>query len=479
MRSCKTKYIVYNALILSGLLLLQAGCGRTSEEGYTFVATVLDQSVVLRSTDLGMDRHYLPGAKIIECTVGPDATDHRVLTEDFYSACAPSVSYDAGSMVFAAQRSRGDTWQIYLMNLGQGKVRQITDAEADCTQPQWLPDGRVVFSQRANMPVVGPLHVLYVSEVDGSGMERITFHPNTTVASAVAADGRILVESEQVFPERGPKHLLALRPDGTKAELFYRSREGYSPYGKLGETTSGKVFFVESAHTPPGSGRIISVDYGLPLSTRQELKTTERGDVYSLCVMEDTSLLISFKPDNNEVYGLYRCNIATGRLEAEFQLEGVHIVEARLVRQREKSMQLPSVVDDSKNSGTFLCHDTECSVVPVEVDNAVDTGTFAVRVMGIEGDLGVVEVSEDGSFYIQVDANTPVRFESINRAGQTIRGPSAWMWVRPNERRSCIGCHEDRELAPENRVPDAIYDGLVTLPAGTRSEPIVLTDRNG
>ena len=77
------------------------------------------------------------------------------------------------------------------------------------------------------------------------------------------------------------------------------------------------------------------------------------------------------------------------------------------------------------------------------------------------------------SFYIELDADMPVRFQTIDKDGEVLRGPSAWIWLRPGERRSCIGCHEDRELAPENKVPEALYTGIVSLPQGTRTESIV------
>jgi hypothetical protein len=38
------------------------------------------------------------------------------------------------------------------------------------------------------------------------------------------------------------------------------------------------------------------------------------------------------------------------------------------------------------------------------------------------------------------------------------------MWIRPNERRGCVGCHEDHEQTPENRVPLAVKNLPVNVP---------------
>ena len=77
--------------------------------------------------------------------------------------------------------------------------------------------------------------------------------------------------------------------------------------------------------------------------------------------------------------------------------------------------------------------------------------------------IGETEIAEDGSFYLELTADQPVRFQTVNESGEIVRGPSAWLWVRPNERRGCVGCHANRELAPENVVPKAIEKAPVAM----------------
>jgi hypothetical protein len=40
-----------------------------------------------------------------------------------------------------------------------------------------------------------------------------------------------------------------------------------------------------------------------------------------------------------------------------------------------------------------------------------------------------------------------------------LRTMRRWIWARRGTSRGCIGCHENKELAPENRVPAAILRG--------------------
>ena len=82
---------------------------------------------------------------------------------------------------------------------------------------------------------------------------------------------------------------------------------------------------------------------------------------------------------------------------------------------------------------------------------------------GLNEVWGDVPIEEDGSFYIEITADTPVRLRTISENGQVVRGPSSWIWVRPNERRGCVGCHEARGLTAENQVPLAINKPPVSL----------------
>jgi hypothetical protein len=84
--------------------------------------------------------------------------------------------------------------------------------------------------------------------------------------------------------------------------------------------------------------------------------------------------------------------------------------------------------------------------------------------LGIDTTYGVVEVEKDGSFQLKVLADTPFRIRTLDEKGNIVNGPCSWLWLRPNERRGCVGCHEDPELAPENRVSLATKKPPVIVP---------------
>jgi hypothetical protein len=74
-----------------------------------------------------------------------------------------------------------------------------------------------------------------------------------------------------------------------------------------------------------------------------------------------------------------------------------------------------------------------------------------------ERSLGEAPIEKDGSFFIAVPPDRPVRFELLAPSGRVIRAQRSWIWTRPGEEHGCAGCHEDRALAPENRWPMALH----------------------
>jgi hypothetical protein len=76
--------------------------------------------------------------------------------------------------------------------------------------------------------------------------------------------------------------------------------------------------------------------------------------------------------------------------------------------------------------------------------------------------LGEIDVEQDGSFNIQIPANIPIQLQLLDDDGLALRS-CAWTWVRNKESRGCIGCHEDGELTPENRMVEAIRKPSIPL----------------
>jgi Hydrazine synthase alpha subunit middle domain len=115
-------------------------------------------------------------------------------------------------------------------------------------------------------------------------------------------------------------------------------------------------------------------------------------------------------------------------------------------------------VDERKSTGTLLCLNVRNSR-NTAVAEAKPSTIRTVRVLAVDGQLlGEDSVEADGSFFVEVPADQPLRLELRGPEG-VVAADHSGLWVRPNENRGCIGCHEDPEVAPENRVVQAVDKG--------------------
>jgi len=82
--------------------------------------------------------------------------------------------------------------------------------------------------------------------------------------------------------------------------------------------------------------------------------------------------------------------------------------------------------------------------------------------------IGDIPLAADGSFMVKVPVDTPLRFTLLDTAGKTLVREHGPFWVRNNEVRVCVSCHDDVETAPPNRRPAAVLDDALDLSGGTR-----------
>jgi hypothetical protein len=77
--------------------------------------------------------------------------------------------------------------------------------------------------------------------------------------------------------------------------------------------------------------------------------------------------------------------------------------------------------------------------------------------------LGTVPLAPDGSVFGHVPADTPLLVEVLDAEGTVVEASRSPFWVRPNETRGCIGCHEPRDRAPPNVRPAAVLADPVSF----------------
>lgn len=468
--NCKRAIILLKVILTVGLAgTFLTSCKNDSMNGmFVFTQVSVDSDSY---QEANLDYHtgeawrYFPQARIVAINPDKPAESLIVLTEDFYSARSPEVSFDGKRLLFTAQQKQFEPWQIWEMDLDKLSLKQITAFQESCTDPAYLPGERLVFSKSSHDNTTGQAHALYTCNLDGSDVKQITFHPHADFASTVLQDGRVLFISRQLYPDSGDPLFLVMRPNGTKAELFYKGREDNELFSRGLETEDGQVFFIESGKSN-SEGEVITVNQNRPLHSRINLTSEIKGQFHSVFPLPSGKLIVSYRMSETDGYALYEFDPTEKVLgQPVYRDPEYHAMEPVMIAKHIRPRNLPSEVEEAKTTGLLFCQDINVSALLPESNMSSLEKAGKIRVLGIEKTLGEVLVEEDGSFYLKIIADTPVKLQTIDENGQLVNGPSAWIWLRPNERRGCVGCHEDHELVPENKVPLSVKKPPVYIPA--------------
>jgi hypothetical protein len=470
------------------------------------VLTQIPAGGKLEKSPAGMLRAgYGEGARLV--LLLPDGAT-RVLSEGFHSAADPDVSFDGKRILFAGQKSAAADWNVYEMDLSGSGVRQITRGLGDCRSPAYQAS---LFELNADRPWYQATFVsaaagelteygglpstnLYSVRQDGSAVRRLSFNPSASFDPFQMPDGRMLFASWQRHNlERGPRGrigLFGINVDGTDYAVF-AADEGLRVKHMVCVTPQRLAVFVEAASAPwDGAGRLAAVSLRRNLHSHRAITGPADGLFHSPSPLPDGAVLVSRRPaDGTGTHAVYRLDPATGRREVLFDDPGYHDIQAKLVVARPEPDGRSSVVEEKDPTGKFYC----LSVYTADVRLAFGTPT-RLRVVeglprraGAQRDprspllptrlLGELNLEEDGSFNIQTPANLPIQLQVLDAEGMALRS-SAWIWVKNRESRGCIGCHEDGELVPENRLARALTKPSVqlTLPPERRRAVDFLRD---
>lgn len=139
-------------------------------------------------------------------------------------------------------------------------------------------------------------------------------------------------------------------------------------------------------------------------------------------------------------------------------LAGMNTIQPAVARVRTFPPEFPSALTPGRTTAKLLCLNAAYSDVPLT--ETVST----VRLVALDRDnrpagIGEAPIENDGSFYIEVPADRPMRIELVGTSGNLLRAEHDWIWLRPGEQRVCIGCHAGPERAPENRAPAVLFRG--------------------
>jgi len=444
------------------------------------------------------------GARLV--MLYPDLST-KVLSDGFHSACDPEVSFDATHILFAGKRTPDDQWSIYEMAIDGSNVRQVINRPTDCRSPGYQATLFVIASPEPwhqltfvsseedvlNECGVGPATSLYSCKLDGSAVRRLTFNLSSDLDPFIMPDGRLLFAGWQRARlnrgQLGRVVLFGINIDGTDFAAFCTD-EGRRIKHMPCVTAKGLVVFVEADSVPwDGSGRLACVTVRRPLHSYRPITSDSDGLFQSPSPLPDSTILVSRRSaDGKDTHGVYRLNPNSGQSELIFDSLDYHDIQAKAVYPRGEPDGRSSVVTEDDPNGKLYCLNVYIS--DLENREWLPAGTIK-RLRVLEGIavktqdskrktqnvvllaqrriLGEIDVEKDGSFNIEVPANTPIELQTLDADGIALRS-CGWIWAKNHEPRGCIGCHEDGELTPENTLVSAVTRPSIklTLPAERR-----------
>lgn len=439
----------------------------------------------------------------------------RVLSEGFHSAADPDVACDGKRILFAGKKGPDSPWAIYEIGVDGGEARVIVERELDCRSPIYAgrlftlnaaaPWQTIVFVGRnATLNEIGSGRSsnLYLVNLDGSECRRTTFNTGDDFDPFQTAEGRVLYAGwRYVTGGTAPPGRISLfdtNIDGTDHEL-YGATQGRRIQHMPCETPGGLVVFVESDSPAwDGAGQLASVRRRRPHHSYRGL--TEPGEqVYSYpSPLDGNVVLVSRRPARGKAnYGIWRLDADTGKTDVVFDTPEFHEVQATVVRARPLPDGRSTVVMPKFTTGILYglnCYDTtlpmRSHLVPGSIKRlrVIEGVPSLPQQAGVQGEaspsrpgagipvpitgrrlLGEAPVEKDGSFNLEVPCDTPVALQLLDEQGMAL-ATCRWTWVRPWEKRGCIGCHEDPERIPENEFVLALRrpSNRLTLPPERR-----------
>lgn len=380
---------------------------------------------------------------------------------------SPSVSFD-GQQVYVAMAKEGDSFfHIYRVPVSGGPPQQLTDGTFHDIDPAELPDGRIVFTstrigsfEEYHNP---PSRALFTMQPDGSNVQPLTSTPIGDNEPKVMSDGRIaFVRSDNFFDRaKVETQIHAIHPDGSAGQTEAGAEVG-ADYG----VRLRALGFGSPAPLPDGRLAVLSQMgnlVGRPGSLEQANRRLP-ANLTDISPLPDGRLLCTVRkalavldPNTSQVVPIYQSS--TGKIHSPVYL-GPRPRPPVLASQVQ-----PTRTEPAPKTGFLFCQ----SVYRTRKTKADWGQVRSIRVLGgvplttrsshsyvvhagidvVE--LGTVPLAPDGSFFVEVPANMPIAMQAVDAEGRSELNEMSWIYVRPGETRSCVGCHNRRQSAPASK----------------------------
>jgi hydrazine synthase alpha subunit-like protein len=363
-------------------------------------------------------------------------TGTRPLVPDFAASADAAVSFDGKRVLFAGKRGSGEPWQVWEMPLAGGVPRRVTSGREDCIRPFYLPQEKAVYARKTAQGFQ-----LETAPLAGGAPLRLTYAPGSQVPDAVLGDGRVLYEAPYPADSSGVREIFTVASDGSGVET-HRCDHGNDRHSAA-EVASGDIVFQTGARLARfTSARAGQVEVTLP-----------RGEFAGPAAEAGTGeWLVAYRGTATEAFGI--CRVKPGQAAAPpIALVRGGAFQPVVVKARTPPPYHPSALGKREGANVLCLNAYTSKSARIPRGSAAVVRVWGRTDGGVPVALGESKVDADGSFYLQVPSERPLRFELRDSAGRTVAAERGWFWMRQGEQRVCVGCHAGPERAPENAVP--------------------------
>ncbi len=459
------------------------------------------------------------------------------------SVLEPRLSFDAKKLVFSwvdlSSDKAFDPYQVHFNDPDEGfyhvwsasvdgtDLKQLTSGSFDDITPNFLPDGKIVFSSTRRRGYARcfwwgfgrrwHVYTLHSMNDDGSNIKTLSWHDTNEWFPEVANDGRIVYARWDYIDRDAVTHqnLWTTRPDGTNPAALWGNAtpKPHCSFQVRAIPNSRKFVFTASAHHSIAAGPIVLVDPTIA-SDGQEALTRVTPEVpfpeaESLSISEyydspfplsEKYFFVSYSPEklrwegeapqNPGALGIYALDVF-GNRELVYRDPEIGATNPIPLLERETppvwSSQLPenapnygemSVVDVYKGLGAKVERGSikELRIVqlfPKTTRDADNPPIGKAREENGRAILGTVPVESDGSAYFKVPAQTPFYLQALDADGNAYQTMRSLTYLQPGEKISCVGCHERRDAGDASGLEAYSADASQTLAA--KREPSEIT----
>jgi hypothetical protein len=463
--------------------------------------------------------YYTPGAelRVLDPNTG-GVTTLLATTEGMIRD--PDVHFDGDKIVFSMRQDEDDSYHIYEIDSDGSDLVQLTSLEGvDDLDPIYMPSGDIVFTSTREMKYIGcNRHIsanLHKMDADGANINQIGRSTLFEDHPSLMPDGRIMY-SRWEYVDRNfgdAQGLWTCDPDGTGHAIYYGNNTT-SPGGVIdGQVVPGTPYTIctfGSCHDVPW-GAIALIDRRLgvdgadpvvrtwPEGLESWVKTSGQDyDQFKNTSIKHEDPWPLLDPDTGVGGRYFLCSrqvssyhMALYLLDAEGNSTLLYdegsdrwgCFDPMPLAPRTRPLDVNVYRKNNGADGRFYIQDvyegTNMEGVErgdvkyvrvVEAPNKTDfnvTSQWAAQGSAFPGMnwhnfqnkkiLGTVPVEEDGSAHFNAPSSTFLFFQLLDENKMMIQSMRSGTIIQPDETQGCIGCHDNRALAPaaygDNSLP--------------------------